>query len=414
MSQETQRRPSIFVFTTAYFPLIGGAEVAIHEIAKRLKQYDWALFCARLDRSLPKRETIDNMRVFRLGWGLGRLDKIFLPFTSFFAARRLLIKPQFSNHESRIMNQGSANRNSRFVIRNSNVILWAVMASYGAFGALFLKLLSPRLPFILTLQEGDSERHVRRGLVKAGPFRWILFARIDFLTAISSYLGSLARRLGYYGLIKIIPNGVDRAKFNDENLPLKDKAIKKSLGIPAGERVIVTVSRLVEKNGLRYLIAALGSIKRCRLFIIGEGPLENALKQQVKTLGIAGVHFFGALPNEEVPHYLGIADVFVRPSLSEGLGISFLEAMAMGVPIVGTPVGGIPDFLTDGETGLFCEPRNPESIAAAVEKILSDDALRTRLIENAYRLVRERYDWDKIAGGMEKVFSKYQKPKMKD
>jgi len=87
---------------------------------------------------------------------------------------------------------------------------------------------------------------------------------------------------------------------------------------------------------------------------------------------------------------LALADVFVRPSLSEGLGNVFLEAMAAGLPIIGTPVGGILDFLKDGETGLFCRIKNPKSIAEKIKEILSDDRLREKLIQNGQKLAEEK------------------------
>ena len=105
-----------------------------------------------------------------------------------------------------------------------------------------------------------------------------------------------------------------------------------------------------------------------------------------------------------LPRVLKAADVFARPSRSEGLGISFLEAMAAGLPVVATPVGGIPDFLTDGETGLFCEVQNPKSIAEKVQMLLSDNSLRERITQNASTMIRERYEWKEIAKKMKKVF----------
>jgi glycosyltransferase involved in cell wall biosynthesis len=289
------------------------------------------------------------------------------------------------------------------------------MASYASFGALFLKLVCPRLPFILTLQEGDSEEHVRRALFKAGPFRRLLFHKADFLTAISEYLGSLARRLGYYGRIALVPNGVDLKRFDVENLSLKNRAIKAMIGIPPEAPIIISTSRLVEKNGLEDLIYGFARLERgdAHLFILGEGALQDKLESAAQeTDAHERMHFLGAIPHTEVPDYIGIADVFVRPSLSEGQGVSFLEAMAMGVPIIGTPVGGIPDFLRDGETGLFCRVNDPESIARAIRRVLDDGELRNRLIENAYRLVKERYTWRRIAPMMEEVFSKFLSPSL--
>jgi glycosyltransferase involved in cell wall biosynthesis len=88
------------------------------------------------------------------------------------------------------------------------------------------------------------------------------------------------------------------------------------------------------------------------------------------------------------------------------LGNVFLEAMATGLPIIGTPVGGIPDFLIDRKTGLFCQVKNPQSIAQKIKEILEDDNLRKYLASNGLKLVREKYDWDKIALKMKKIFKK--------
>ena len=90
----------------------------------------------------------------------------------------------------------------------------------------------------------------------------------------------------------------------------------------------------------------------------------------------------------------------MRPSRSEGLGNAFLEAMAVGLPVVGTPVGGIVDFLRDGETGALVLPRHPSDLAMRLERLLADPALRQQLAAAGQQLVRERYDWEKLARDM--------------
>jgi glycosyltransferase involved in cell wall biosynthesis len=105
--------------------------------------------------------------------------------------------------------------------------------------------------------------------------------------------------------------------------------------------------------------------------------------------------------------YLHASDIFIRPSLSEGFGNSFIEAMASRVPVIATPVGGIIDFLKDGETGLFCEVKNPKSIAQKVEKLIKDKESREYIVRNAYEMVKNKYDWNIIANDMKnKVFLK--------
>ncbi len=97
------------------------------------------------------------------------------------------------------------------------------------------------------------------------------------------------------------------------------------------------------------------------------------------------------------------SDVFCRPSLSEGLGNAFLEAMAAGLPVVATRVGGIPDFLTDGETGLFVQTGNPQDVAAKIQTILTDEKLTKRLVVRAMTRVKEHYSWERVAAQMREV-----------
>jgi len=114
-----------------------------------------------------------------------------------------------------------------------------------------------------------------------------------------------------------------------------------------------------------------------------------------------------------MPLFLKISDVFIRPSLSEGLGNSFLEAMAAKIPVIATPVGGIPDFLFDPEknpdrppTGLFCNARDPQGIAEKIKIFLENNNLRQKIIVNARELVVKNYDWQLIAEKMGRIFEK--------
>jgi glycosyltransferase involved in cell wall biosynthesis len=185
-----------------------------------------------------------------------------------------------------------------------------------------------------------------------------------------------------------------------------------------GDIFLVTMSRLVLKNGIADLISSLQHLpKNVKLIILGAGPLETELKCLCLKLGLNytdeppvnpgnRVHFLGYIPHASMLPYLAISDVFVRPSLTEGLGNSFLEAMAAGIPVVGTAVGGIPDFLADGETGLVCEVANPHSIAQKVEKYLKDKESRDYVVKNARKLVTERYEWGKVAAEMQALLAK--------
>ena len=128
----------------------------------------------------------------------------------------------------------------------------------------------------------------------------------------------------------------------------------------------------------------------------------------------ARVEFMGTIENTKLPLYLHATDIFVRPSRSEGLGTSFIEAMAAGLPVVATQEGGIADFLFDAKrnpekptTGWAVDKDSPEQIAEAVKEIMSNPSQVSRVIQNAQELVKETYDWNLVAKDMkEKVFGK--------
>jgi len=371
--------------------------LAIKEITDRLgDDFSFDLICARIKKELPAEETIGNVKVHRLGSGWNKIDKFLLPWRGFKLAKQL-----YDNKK--------------------HDLAWAIMASYGGLAALFLKEQFPAVPYVLTLQEGDTPAHIYTRAQWLGPYYSKMFKKANFITAISRYLKDYALKNGANCPMKVVPNGVDLEKFKIQDSPVspseagrakfKINEFKQKLGFKENEKIIITVSRLVEKNGIGDLIAAMSSIASrqldVKLMIVGSGPLEKNLKTKVKNLKLEDkILFLGSVANDEVPKYLAVADVFVRPSLAEGLGNSFLEAMAAGVPIVGTPVGGIPDFLADGQTGLFCEVKNPASIAQKITQILDDEILRQKIIANGKKVVQEKYDWTNIAEKMRGIFNK--------
>jgi len=405
----------ILIFSTAYFPFVGGAEVAVKEITDRITDWQFDMITARMDKKLPKFGRLGSINVYRVGYGLKTLDKFLLPFLGCRKAAELQKKESYA-------------------------VLWSIMASQASIAASFFKKRNPGVKLLLTLQEGDEEKHLKRYVFGSNllyklfirPWHSLVFKRADHISAISNYLKGRALARGVKCPIEIVPNGVDLGKFargvilSEAKNPARmcetesriqggsfglrpQDDMRGELGIKENEKVIITVSRLVDKNGVGDLIDGVSKLQTTnyKLLILGSGPLEKDLRFKTKNLKLEErVIFLGSVPNEKVPEYLAISDVFVRPSLSEGLGNSFLEAMAAGVPVVGTNVGGIPDFLAEGETGLFCEARNPKSIAEKIKTILENNALRDIIVVNAKKLVEEKYDWKIISGKMEQVFNK--------
>ncbi len=348
----------ILLFSTAYLPYLGGAELALKEITKRITGIGFDLITARLDDGLLREEKIGNINIFRVG------PKILYPGLAFLKALSLQNKNKYD-------------------------AILALQASQGGGAAWLFKLFNPRVLFILNIQEGKDLKG--QGFL-INFFRKIIIRKADIITVISRYLAGYALKAGSKAKIVIIPNGVDLDRFK-----YKTKNAGRNLKI-------ITVSRLVPKNGIEDLIQAFYILKtkynmqNIELAIIGSGSLKENLKLKVNGLKLEKeVKFLGTIQNEELPGYLHGADVFVRPSLSEGLGTAFLEAMAAGVPIIGTEIGGIPDFLINGETGLYCKANDPADLAEKINSILSNEPLREKLIKNGRDMIEAKYNWENIA-----------------
>lgn len=360
----------ILIFSLAYFPHVGGAEIAIKEITDRIPDIEFQLITMRFNVHDLAEEVIGNVRVHRVGSGASYFSKmLFIPFAAHCAVR-LHRREQFSG-------------------------AWAMM-SYMLFPIMIARLWGMNVPYALTLQEGDPFRHMF-GRVHILPFRFLLtrgFKNARIVQAISNYLAGWARQMGYAGDIEVIPNGVDGARF--EGYPIAHSGT-----------VLVTTSRLVIKNANDIVIRALPLLPGVHFQIIGQGPEEHTLRRLARELGVGDrVEFVGHVNHKDLPRYLHEADIFIRPSRSEGMGNSFVEAMAAGLPVIATQEGGIADFLFDAKrnpdketTGWAVDKDSPEQVASAVEDILQNPNTK-QVIANAHSLVKARYEWNTIAEAM--------------
>ena len=372
----------VLIFSTAYLPLVGGAEIAVKELTDRLAGFDFDLITARLDSKLAKKEKIGRITVYRVGFGC-KFDKFLLPYLGTSLAQKMYKEKKYD-------------------------LIWSIMASFGGLAALFFKKKNAEVPYLLNLQEGDTPEHIYSRAKWLGPYYKEMFTKADFITAISQYLKNFALKQGAAAPIEIVPNGVDIKRFTQEYKIEDLIALKSKLGEFEKDKFIITTSRLVEKNAVDDVIKALGHLPaNIKFLILGAGSDENNLKLLVKNLKLENrVLFLGHIGQEDLPKYLAMADIFIRPSLSEGQGISFIEAMAAGLPIIATPVGGIVDFLHDKDTGLLCEVRNPENIALKVRTYLEDKGLMEKIKVNAKELITRGYDWNLISIKMENIFNK--------
>lgn len=394
----------ILIFSLAYYPKhIGGAEVAIREITNRIDsdKYEFHLLCNRYDSTLPETEKIGNVLVHRIGvvtknpamadlkkWPL-HLNKFLYQFLAFNKARELHKKYAYDG-------------------------VWAMMAHSVGVPAAKFKQACPDVKYVLTLQEGDPPEYIERKMRIFGQSFREAFLLADKIQVISNFLGSWAKRMGFSGEPVLIPNAVNTDHFTQDYSQPDILLAQNKLGKKEGEIFLVTTSRLVPKNGIDTVIEAMPLLPPHVHFVVfGIGPEAEKLSTLATKLSVADrIHFRGQIDHELMPKYLKACDIFVRPSRSEGMGNSFLEAMAAGLPVIATQEGGIADFLFDAEknpheatTGWVVGKESPEQIGEAVKNILGDPDQTGKVVKNARDMVVRYYDWQLIAAQMEtKVF----------
>ncbi|RME06219.1 MAG: glycosyltransferase family 1 protein, partial [Anaerolineae bacterium] len=206
--------------------------------------------------------------------------------------------------------------------------------------------------------------------------------------------------------VDVILNGVDPPAPSAS--PAETRArLADELGIPPDVPLLLAVGRLVEQKGFRYLLAALPAVwrdfPRAHVLIAGEGHLRGELEAQVRSLELdSQVHFPGI--RGDVPDLLAAADVFVLPSLWEGLPIALLEAMGAGRPVVATRVEGVEDVLENGVNGLLVPPGDSAALAEAITRLLADADLRGVLGRRARQRVEQDFTIEKMCRAYEQLF----------
>lgn len=204
-----------------------------------------------------------------------------------------------------------------------------------------------------------------------------------------------------------IPNFVDQAVFHPSNEESR-KQLRKGLGF-SGETIAVFTGRLVEGKGIDVLLAAWKNVvlefKNVCLLVLGQGPIENKLKRLCQGLGITKKVRFVGLVND-VRRYLAMSDLFVFPSFYEGFPNSLLEAMACGLPVISTRIGGVVDVVENRENGVLVEPGNASQLAEALKTLISDTEYASILGKRALETAREGYDINVIS---EKYMALYER-----
>ncbi|GJL78876.1 MAG: hypothetical protein NPINA01_18650 [Nitrospinaceae bacterium] len=385
---------------------LGGAWGLTQEVNKRLVERGWAvhLITCKPDDTLPDHEVIDGVHFHRI-----RLKDSKNVVSLWRAIRKRI---------SHICRQTSLS-----LVHIHNPLVG------------FLAVLSPRLravPIVTHFHSSwlDEERINRQAQKPSGFFSSLklacLLRVIKFMEGrcfkISKsilFLSEYSRRhfLNYYSKkkarLRVIPGGVDVNAFYPLPPDQDRSALREALQLPVDRPVLLTVRRLEARMGLENLILAAGQIVRRSPeldFLIvmgGKGSLSETLDGLVKQNDLQDrVRLVGLISRENLPDYYRSADVFILPTLAiEGFGLVTVEALASGLPVLGTPVGGTVEILKNIDENLLFPGTTTEALSHRIEKFLRDpipfEALKTRCREQAVK----EYSWEKVVDLIEDEFS---------
>jgi glycosyltransferase involved in cell wall biosynthesis len=367
--------PRVVVLTTYFRPIIGGVESNAERLARYLHANNFGVrvVTKRIGATLADRETVDGVPIERIG-----------PYGERSASGKWRLLPSLY----------------RWLVRNKATYDVACCVDYRGVGvAAVAARATTGKPVVLQAQTPGNllETSVGARAVIA------VYRRADAFACISHVLEREAIAAGVPAeRVHFIPNPVDITRFR----PATDgerQALRSGLSLPAGAVVCLFVGRLSREKGVMDLMNAWNEVRPPNAVLLmagpdmtnhpwNEGPAARAFVDRHNLS--ASVRFLGPIGN--VAPLLQAADIVIQPSHFEALGLSAVEALATGVPVIASAVGGLLDFIADGRNGTLCPPHNPTALAAAIRTLLTDEAFRFRVSARARESVVDQYDEQKV------------------
>jgi glycosyltransferase involved in cell wall biosynthesis len=301
----------------------------------------------------------------------------------------------------KVMSVGTICKLLRSVRENQSDIIQTHLIDADLLG-FFVSLLM-RKPVIVTIHSYPFPTETRHGL----RYRIISLFNSRFICVSNTVKDHFSRATGIAsGRIDVVHNGIPLAEFSKEGNEQERAALRRQFSIPGDHRIVGTVARLIEDKGHRYLLSAVPSIlaahPKTTVLLVGDGELRAELVALCHELAIERRVIFAGT-RTDIPDLLDIMDIFVYPTFREALGISVIEAMAMGKVIVATDDAAIPELITGGQEGLLVHPGDPQGIAAAVIDLLNNPERRKALGKAAKRKAAH-FSTEQMARKMEEIY----------
>lgn len=266
----------------------------------------------------------------------------------------------------------------------------------GLVSVIYKKIFNRNIKIICTAHGSDI--YSFRGIIPTFIKRYII-KNIDTITVVSNALKNEVWKLCMEKIpIHVVSMGVDENIFNPKKF---NSTIRQQFSIKGP--FLLFVGRLSPEKGVHYLIDVMSEVVKkipdVVLFIIGGGILENELKKKTKDLGLGkNIIFFGPMSHDKLSEYFATADIFIGPSMHEGFGLVFIEALMSKTCVVASNLPSISEIIKNNETGLTVDPKDLSAFSNLVVTLIHNSDLRRRVAENGYSYVKDKFSWTVVSG----------------
>ena len=384
------------IHITPYFlPTIGGAQLGLYNLCRYLekegiKQY---IIAPKRNKSEKSYEKMDNIKVYRYAPNkILRYSNIVLSKISGNIIPEQHIEGVFKT--IRLIENENIDIIHMHYFRNTSILGYLAKKKF-------------KIPVVIELMGDDIYDPVYP--VPENLWRYYypkILNNCDVITAVSNFVGNVIyEKTGIKA--EIIPYGVDTNIFKPFDAQID--YIQEKYNLSKKDKIVIAVQRLEPRKKVQVLLYAakkvIDEVSNVKFLIIGDGPDRDNLERLTKKLGISrNIIFTGVIPDKELIKCYSLADIFSIHTLHEGLGIVFLEAMAMGLPIVTTYAHGNEDIIENGKNGFMVEPNNPDKLAEKIIYLLNNEEIRRKIGKLNRKEAVEKYDWKNIARRVQNIY----------
>ncbi len=389
--------------STTFYPAFGGIENHLYYISKTLLKigHEPTILCSRHQLNLPVKEVYEGIKIMRYPYY--RLPSIpFVIFSPVYRAKKLqfFLKTHFKNFNTIWSGHPYSTYASCKALPEIPVIylqasVWPFILRYGYKRLNNIKKIALKVQNLQNYYIEKKAMEMCRKIVVLSKIR---------MKEISDFYNFPKDKF------EVIPPGVDLERFKPR---VKDKSLLNELKLGKKDKIVLGVCRLSRVKNISMLIKAFAKInlKHAYLLIVGDGSEKFYLERLTKQLNITNkVKFLGF--RKDVERFYSIADLFVLPSIYEGFGLVYLEAMASGVPCIGlrsnypNVIVASEEIIRDGQTGYCIDPYSVENLTEKIEEIISNNKLRYQMGQKAREICEKKYLWEKHVGTLVKLTEK--------